>query len=175
MLKTIYDAKDLPDLYAKMDGKIGEGYVGLGQNVLFADTSGNIGYRLLMTIPERKDKTPFIGSRVLDGTTTKFDWTGKVIHQKDLPKSLNPKKGYAMTANGRQTSDNAINDYGASSNSPGRTLRIDEILKEATEAGKKLSLADLGAIQQDVTDVIARRMTPKILRIQMIVSHHLTE
>lgn len=146
VLQNIYNSKDLHELYAKFDGEMGESYQGLGQNVLFADTNGNIGYRLLMTIPERKDKTPFIGSRVLDGTTTKWDWTGKIIHQKDLPRSLNPKKGYAVSANGRQTSDNATNDYGASSNSPGRTLRIDEILKTATESGKKLSLADLGAI-----------------------------
>ena len=81
MLKEIYDAKTIPELYEKMSSdELGDGYIGLGQNVIFADTSGNIGYSLLMTIPERKDKTPFIGSRVLDGTTTKFDWTGKIIH-----------------------------------------------------------------------------------------------
>lgn len=69
--------------------------------MLLADTSGNIGYRLLMTIPERKDKTPFISNRVLDGTTTTWDWTGKIIPQRDLPRSINPKKGYIVTANGR--------------------------------------------------------------------------
>jgi len=100
-----------------------------------------------MTIPERKDKTPFIGSRILDGTTSEFDWTGRVVPQRDLAKSLNPKKGYIMTANGRQTSDHAINDYGAASNSPGRTLRIDEILREGVASGKKFTLADMGAIQ----------------------------
>ena len=115
-------------------------------NMLFADTSGNIGYKLVMTIPERNDKTPFIASRVLDGTTTEFDWTGAVIHQKDLPRSLNPEKGYIVTANGRQTSDNALNDYGATTNCPGRVIRIDELLKEATSSGKKLTLDDLGAI-----------------------------
>ena len=130
--------------------------------MLYADTSGNIGYRLLMTVPERKDKTPFISNRVLDGTTTKWDWTGKVIHQKNMPRALNPKKGYLLTANGRQTSDFAIDDYGAQINNPGRVLRIDEMLKELTTSGKKVTLADLGKIQQDVTDVIARRMTPVI-------------
>jgi len=51
-----------------------------------------------------------------------------------------------MTANGRQTSDHAINDYGASSNSPGRTLRIDELLKEGVASGKKYTIADIAAI-----------------------------
>ena len=45
-------------------------YRGNGVNLLFADTKGNIGYLLIMSVPERKDKTPFIGSRVLDGTTS---------------------------------------------------------------------------------------------------------
>lgn len=100
-----------------------------------------------MTLPERKEKTPFIGQRILDGTTSQFDWTGKLIPQRDLAKSLNPKKGYLMTANGRQTSDHAKHDYGASANSTGRTLRIDEMLREGTTSGKKYTLADVGAIQ----------------------------
>ena len=54
-----------------------------------------------MTVPERKDKTPYIGSRVLDGTTSKFDWTERVVPLRDLPKSVNPSKGYIATANGR--------------------------------------------------------------------------
>ena len=36
-----------------------------------------------------------------------------MIPHRELPKSLNPSKGYLMTANGRQTSDHAKNDYGA--------------------------------------------------------------
>mmetsp|Transcript_10709 Transcript_10709/g.13344 ORF Transcript_10709/g.13344 Transcript_10709/m.13344 type:complete len:134 (+) Transcript_10709:1300-1701(+) len=80
ILGAIFESKDLHELYSKIDGELGEDYRGLGQNLLFADTSGNIGYRLLMSVPERNDKTPFIGSRVLDGTTTKWDWTGKIIH-----------------------------------------------------------------------------------------------
>ena len=128
-----------------------------------------------MTIPERKDKTPFLSSRILDGTTSQFDWTGKLIPLRDLAKSLNPKKGYLMTANGRQTSDHAKNDYGATANSTGRTLRIDEILREGTTSGKKFTLASVGAIQQDVIDVIARRVTPKIVEITSDVEHLLSE
>ena len=52
-------------------------------------------------MPERKDKTPFVGNRILDGTTSKFDWTGRTLPLKDMPKSLNPEKGYLVTANNR--------------------------------------------------------------------------
>jgi len=94
MLLATYNAKDIPEIFSIFHSEFGDQYKGLGQNAIFADTKGNIGYKLIMTIPERVDKTPFIGSRVLDGTTTKFDWTGKIIDLKDLPYSINPKKGF---------------------------------------------------------------------------------
>ena len=92
----------------------------------------------------------------------------------DLPKSLNPKKGYLVTANGRQTSDHAKFDYGATVNSPARMIRIDEMLREGIESGKKFTLKDMGDIQQDVVDVVARRMTPMVISICSDVRHHLT-
>jgi len=101
LLRALYDSNDIKELYSKLDNDLGKDYRGLGQNFLFADTSGNIGYRLIMSIPERKDRTPFISSRILDGTTSSFDWTGEIIHQRDMPRSLNPKKGFIVTANQR--------------------------------------------------------------------------
>ena len=90
-LQDVYESENLVELFEKFDSEKYDYYNGLGQNILFADTSGNIGYRMLMTIPERKDKTPFIGSRVLDGTTTNFDW---VIHCDEKGERLcNPWNG----------------------------------------------------------------------------------
>lgn len=54
-----------------------------------------------------------------------------------------------------QTSDHAVNDYSASMNSPARTLRIDAVLREKIASGKKLTLAEMGELQQDVIDIIA--------------------
>ena len=68
-----------------------------------------------------------------------------------------------MTANGRQTSDNVIADYTATMNSPARLLRIDEYLGELVNSGKKMTLADVGALQEDTIDIIARRMAPLML------------
>ena len=167
------DSSDIPSLFEKLDGF--ENYHGLGQNVLFADTAGNIGYYLVMSVPERKDETPFVANRVLDGTKSDFDWTGKMVPLRSLPKSLNPKKGYIVTANGRQTSDHARLDHGASVNSPARMIRIDEVLRDGIANGRKFTLEDMGAIQQDVVDVVARRMAPKIASISQDVSHHLTK
>jgi len=54
-------------------------------NLVMADNlNGDIGYMMLVAFPNRKDKTPYIGNRVLDGTKTDFDWDG-LVPIKDLP------------------------------------------------------------------------------------------
>lgn len=55
---------------------------------------------MLVPFPNRKDKTPYIGNRVLNGETTDYDWDGLVAIKK-LPHTLNPEKGYVQTANQR--------------------------------------------------------------------------
>lgn len=112
----------LPDLGAKdfvkkMDSK-GK-YIGLAINLIMADTDGDIAYMMLSPQPKRKNQTPFIGSRVLDGTTSENDWEG-IVPIKDLPRSINPEKGYIVTANNRQVPDNATHDYGAGLVATGR-------------------------------------------------------
>ena len=92
------------------------GYRGVTVNLVMADNAGNIGYQLMAPLPIRKDKTPFIGLRVLDGRKSEFDWEGdgaQTVPLKDLARSLNPSKGYVASANNKQTSANAKYDYGA--------------------------------------------------------------
>ena len=45
-------------------------------NLVAADSSGNIGYSLLVNAPIRKNGYPYLGCKVLDGTTSKHDWEG---------------------------------------------------------------------------------------------------
>jgi acyl-homoserine lactone acylase PvdQ len=45
-------------------------------NLVLADNQGDIGYVMLAPFPNRKDKTPYVGNRVLDGTTSAYDWEG---------------------------------------------------------------------------------------------------
>jgi penicillin amidase len=119
---------------------------------------------MLCPTPIRKDKTPFIGSRVLDGRTSEFDWEG-LVPAKDLPRSINPERGYIVTANNRQAPENSLYDYGANNMPTGRANRIDEMINNKIKSGEKFKLADLGEIQQDVTDVYAREMAPMIVQI----------
>ena len=150
--KAIFESKDLHEFFDKLDNQpLGQSYKGAGQNTLLADDSGNIGYRMLTTMPERKDKTPFIGNRILDGTTSKHDWTGEVVPMKEMPKLMNPKSGYITSANGRQTSDHALTDYGSTINTHARQRKIDRVLKKKTESGEKFTYQDALDLMHDVS------------------------
>ena len=83
---------------------------------------------MLVPFPKRKDQTPCIGNRVLDGTKSAYDWEG-LIPVKELPQSFNPDKGYIATANNRQMPDNSKTDVGATHFSTGRSMRIDEMIR----------------------------------------------
>ena len=109
-----------------------------------ADNSGNIGYYLLQPIPIRKDKTPYIGARVLDGTKSDYDWEpNKNAPLTELPRSLNPKRGYIVSSNNRQTSNNVKFDHGAAISSSPRAYRITEMIEEAMHVGKKMNSDDM--------------------------------
>ena len=137
------------------------GFNALPGNYLFAENLGNIGYQAAVALPVRKDKTPFIGARVLDGTSSAYDWeSGKLASIKELARSVNPKKGYIVTANNRQTSDNVKFDHGASHISTARSRRINEIIEQGISNGKKFTVEDMNAIQLDLIDIDARETYP---------------
>ena len=122
-----------------------DGYKGLPANFVMADDSGDIGYVMLMAFPNRRDKTPYIGNRVLNGEVTDYDWDGLVPGNR-LPKSYNPKRGYICTANNRHMPDNLIDDIGATSMSTSRAIRIDEMIRNFIDSGHKISVADMQSI-----------------------------
>ena len=130
LLKTMITTKTVPEFLEAADGFSKDGYSSMTVNLVLGDTSGNIGYLLGCAHPVRKDKTPYIGCRVLDGETTEFDWEDGLLPLDKLPRSINPAKGYLMTANNRQSPDNALYDYGATIMSTGRAQRIDEMIRE---------------------------------------------
>jgi len=105
-------------------------------NVVLADTSGNIGYMLLSSSPIRKNEYPYLGCHIIDGTTTEHDWEG-IVDVKTLPMGINPKKGYYITANQRVVPENSKFDIGASMVNTGRSVRIDELLSQGIQQGKK--------------------------------------
>ena len=68
---SLNTSKDIHEFFDKMeDASKVNGYRGMAANILMADTSGNIAYQLAVPVPKRKDLTPYLGCRVLDGRST---------------------------------------------------------------------------------------------------------
>ena len=109
-------------------------------------------------VPVRKDKTPYIGCRVLDGRKSDFDWEpDRIAPISELPRALNPKKGYIVTANNRHQPDNVKYDHGVTIMSTARQQRIVEMIEEGIAGGKKFTIEDMNMMQEDQLDIMARR------------------
>lgn len=133
-------------------------------NIVLADNSNNIGYMLVSSAPQRSNEYPYSGTFVQDGTTSKHDWEG-VIPFKNLPFVINPKKGYFVNANNRIVPPRSKYDVGATSASTARSIRIDEMIRNKIDRGRKINMNDMRDIQEDTVDVYARESASTIASI----------
>lgn len=78
---------------------------------------------------------------------------------------MNPKKGFYHTANQRIVPENSKFDFGATQVNTARAIRIGEIISEGIRQGKKFDAQDMVDIQQDLVDVVARELSPHIVKI----------
>lgn len=62
---------------------------------------------------------------------------------KDLPRVINPKKGFIVTANNRQMQDNVKFDYGVTIPSTTRAQRITELIEKGMNANHKFDYKDM--------------------------------
>ena len=68
-----------------------------GQNIIYADIDGNIGWRPAVYIPIRREGFSMIPKQ---GDNPLFDWKGMVPFE-EMPFLYNPEKGFISTANNR--------------------------------------------------------------------------
>jgi penicillin amidase len=125
-----------------------------GQNFVYADAEGNIGYICGVKLPIRRtNNTTF----VFDGTTSKSDWLGFVPFE-ELPMMFNPARGFIATANNK-----TIRNYKYHISNlwepPSRIERITELLRSK----EKHSVSDFQKYQLDFVSPYAREITPFIL------------
>ena len=113
-----------------------------GQNVVYADVDGNIGYQTTGHIPIRAAGD---GSLPASGADDAHEWTGYIPFDK-LPTIYNPASGVIATANGRITPDGYPNSISTEWEAPWRTERIYHVL----ESGRKFSATDMLALENDV-------------------------
>ena len=117
-------------------------WVAPGQNVVYADVDGNIGYQATGRVPIRAAGD---GSLPVSGADNAHEWTGYVPFDK-LPSIFDPPSGILATANGRITPAGYPYSLSVEWGPPYRTERIYKVL----ESNKKFTAADMLALQTDV-------------------------
>jgi penicillin amidase len=119
-----------------------------GQNFVYGDVDGHIGYQATGHIPIRKSGD---GTLPVPGNDDTHEWIGYVPFDK-LPTVYDPPSGVIGTANGRITPDGYASNISTEWDAPWRTERIFRVL----ESGKKFAPSDMLNLQTDVYSAFDR-------------------
>lgn len=130
-----------------------------GQNVVYADVDGTIGYQLTGRYPLRRSGD---GASPVPGWTSEHDWTGFLAYE-DLPWSVDPTRGYLATANNRTFAEDYPHLIGIDFHTPFRARRIAELIEGATGP---LTAEDLARFQTDTRSIPARVLLPRLVAIE---------
>ncbi|MGD8948459.1 MAG: penicillin acylase family protein [Desulfobacterales bacterium] len=159
---TAYDTlQALPFFYLNTARSIGdieeavEHFKCPGQNLVYADYEGNIGFWAAVGIPIRDG---FNGAVPVPGWDGKHEWKGYVPTAKQ-PHMRNPSQGWIATANNKHVGDDypyPISHYYAT---PDRFVRIQEMLTSK----KKYDVKDFESMQADFYMVLAKEWIPMML------------
>lgn len=130
-----------------------------GENMIWADTAGNIGWQAVGIIPIRKN---FSGLVPVPGDG-RFEWDG-FLPIKERPHLFNPEKGFFATANQNITpSDyNHWDAVGYTWADPFRGNRINEVLLK----DDKMTISKMEALQTDYFSIPARTLVPMLQQIR---------
>jgi penicillin amidase len=99
---------------------------GPGQNTVYADVEGNIGYIMAARVPIRKKGH---GEVPVPGDVDDYEWTGYIPFDQ-LPQALNPDSGLIVTANARVVGSNYKPYLTDHWEEPYRTARIYDLLHD---------------------------------------------
>lgn len=125
-----------------------------GQNFVYADSDGNIGYHPGVRLPKRSSNNPTVP---FEGWTGSHEWQGFIPFEQ-LPSQYNPPEGFIATANNKTTS-NAPYHIANLWEPPSRIQRIREVL----QSKQLLDVNDFKRLQNDYFSHFAKEVTPHIL------------
>lgn len=129
------------------------------QNLVYADTQGNIGYQAPGIIPVRAKGD---GRWPVPGWDPAYDWTGSVPFDA-LPNIYNPDEGFIVTANNKVIGDQYPVMLGADTAEGYRSERIRDLLAGSDD----LTIADMSRIQNDTYNANAERLVPELLKVEL--------
>lgn len=125
-------------------------------NLVFADTSGAIGWQLVGDTPSRRTGA---GVLPLRGWDRDAGWNGDTVEYEKLPGLANPETGWMATANNKPVGGGDVRWLGVDWADPYRLERISEVL----DARSDWNLADLAALQLDLESMPWRRLRAVVL------------
>ena len=140
------------------------GWVCPGQNMLYADVDGNIGYQATGLYPIRRDGD---GSMPVPGWIDRFEWDGWIPFD-ELPRSFNPERGYLCTANNRIHEETYPHTISRDFLPPHRARRIAELLTEQPTHDRD----SFARMQMDTVSLSARRIVPDLLQLEPRSDRH---
>ena len=130
------------------------------QNMLYADTQGNIGYQTPGDIPIRKHGD---GTLPVPGWNSEYDWSGYIPFD-ELPYVFNPESGFIATANNQANPRDYSYmismdwDYGQ------RAARIVEMIQNAPG---KIDADYIQSMHGDSKNLNAEALTPILLSLEL--------
>jgi len=129
-----------------------------GQNIVYADINGNIGWRPAVFIPIRKNGYSMVPR---PGHNSEYDWNGKVSYSQ-MPYIFNPEKGYISTANNKTIDDTFPYYISGLWADPSRAEQI----KTRLDTLQGATVSDMKSIQLDHTSPFAKEIISYILAVE---------
>ena len=123
-----------------------------GQNWVYADDQGNIGYWAVVGIPIRAG---FSGAVPVPGWDGNHEWQG-YVPTAEQPHMRNPDRGWIATANNKHVGDDYPYPISHYYTMPDRFVRIQEMIT----AKQKLDTQDFAKMQTDFYVVLAKEWIP---------------
>ncbi|MFO1082694.1 MAG: penicillin acylase family protein [Reyranellaceae bacterium] len=127
------------------------------QNMVYADTEGNVGLIAPAKVPIRRRGD---GSMPVPGWTSEYDWAGFVPFD-ELPKVYNPPSGIVVNANARLVPDDYRHFISRDWAEPFRQRRANQLLREV----ERHPVYGMIVMQGDTLTLDADEMLPILLRV----------
>jgi len=129
------------------------------ENIVYADTNGNIGENSAGLAPLR---TKWTGLLPVPGNGG-YEWEG-FVPSSELPHAFNPPAGFIATANHKMIPPGYPYRVGFEWAPPDRFQRIQEVLSQAARNRQRLGVTDMERLQNDVVSLPARELVSLLRR-----------